>query len=256
MGNIYLSHAPEDAVSAEELRRVLLAQGYRPWVDRQPIAEALWHYEMEGAIQAADALILLVTAAAATSPFVTYEWALALGAGLPVFALIYEEAPEHPRLSAVNRYDKRAFSDENHFWDHFLSEFKRQMERAAAARFPAAAASARTLDIDKSVMPTEPGYWIVVRRGPLQNQTIQLERPVIGIGRDLANDITIRDAQVSRYHLRLTLRGPDYHIEDLGSANGTRVNGVQLAGSARLHDGDIIAIGDSVVLTYDLVYAE
>ena len=256
MSKVYLSYAPGDAESAEELRRVLLAQGHRPWVDPQPVAGAGWHYAMEAAIQAADALILLVTEAAAASPFVTYEWALALGAGLPVFALIFEEASEHPRLSTVHRYDKRAFKDENHFWDHFLADFKRQMEGAAAEQDPAALSSAQALEIDMSLMPTEPGYWIVMRRGPLQNQMIQLERAVIGIGRDLANDIAIRDAQVSRYHLRLTLQGPDYHLEDLGSTNGTRVNGLQIAGRARLDDGDIIAIGDSVVLTYDLVYAE
>jgi len=256
MSNIYLSHAPEDAGSAEELRRILMAQGYRPWRDPQNASDFDWRYEMEAAIQSADALVLLLTERAAASTFVTYEWALALGAGIPVFALIYEVAPEHPRLSTVHRYDKGAFGDENHYWDHFLADFKRQMERAAAEKLPAAAAGARALDIDKSVMPTEPGYWIVMRRGPLQNQMMQLERAVISIGRDLANDIAIRDAQVSRYHLRLTLRGPDYHIEDLGSTNGTRVNGLQIAGLARLHDGDIIALGDSVVLTYDLVYPE
>ena len=256
MKNVYLSFAREDAGLAEELRRILKAQGYRPWIDPRPIAGADWHYEMEAAIQAADALIVLVTATAANLPYVTYEWALALGAGSPVFAIIYEEAPEHPRLQTVNRYDCRAFGDENHFWDHFLADFKRQMERAAAEKRPGRPSSDEALDIDKSVMPSEPGYWIVMRRGPLQNQMVQLERAVISIGRDLANDITIRDSQVSRYHLRLTLQGGDYHLEDLGSTNGARVNGVQISGRTRLNDGDIIALGDSILLTYDLVYLE
>ena len=256
MRNIYLSYAREDAELAEELRRILLAQGFRPWLDPQPALGAHWHYEMEGAIHAADALILLVTSSAALSPYVTYEWALALGAGRPVFAIIYDEAPEHPRLSTVYRYDLRAFGDENHFWDHFLADFKRQLERASAEKHPPASGASQTLDIDKSLMPTEPGYWIVMRRGPLQNQMIQLEREVVNIGRDFTNDIAIRDPQVSRYHLRLRLQGADYHLEDLGSANGTRVNGVQIAGRARLKDGDIIALGDAVLLTYDLVYPE
>ena len=254
MRKIYLSYAREDAELAEELRRILLAQGLRPWLDPQPALGARWHYEMEGAIQAADALILLVTASGAASPYVTYEWALALGAGVPVFAIIHEVAPEHPRLSAVHRYDLRAFGDENHFWDHFLADFKRQLERAAAEKRPAAPGVSQPPDIDKSLMPSEPGYWIVMRRGPLQNQMIQLERAVVNIGRDFANDIAIRDPQVSRFHLRLSLHGADYQLEDLGSANGTRVNGAQIAGRARLNDGDIIALGDSVTLSYDLVY--
>jgi len=256
MKNVYLSFAPEDAVRAEELRRILIAQGYRPWIDPQPISGANWHYEMEAAIQAADALIILVTVAAANSPFVTYEWALALGADVSVFAIIYEEAPEHPRLSTVNRYDSRSFSDENHFWDHFVNDFNRRMKRAIAEKGPTASQPDQALDIDKSVMPTEPGYWLVMRRGPLQNQMYQLEGAVVNIGRDLANDIAIRDGQISRYHLRLRLQGQDYHLEDLGSTNGTRINGLQIAQRTRLNDGDIIALGDSILLTYDLVYLE
>ena len=256
MTNVYLSYAPEDEQRAEELRRILRAQGRRPWMDPQPMAEARWRHEMDAAIGAADALILLVTAAAAKSAFVTYEWALALGAGRPVFAIIYEEAAEHPRLSAVHRYDSRAFSDENHFWDHFVNDFNQRMDRATAERRPRAPAAAEAPEIDKSVMPTEPGYWLVMRRGPHPNQIFQLERALVNIGRDRANDIAIRDGQVSRYHLRLTLEGQDYWLEDLGSTNGTRVNGARISQRARLSDGDIIALGDSILLTYDLVYLE
>ncbi|MCY4061421.1 MAG: FHA domain-containing protein [Chloroflexi bacterium] len=256
MKKVYLSFAPEDAERAEELRRILMAQGHRPWIDPQPLAGANWHYEMDTAIQAADALIVIVTVAAAHSSYVTYEWALAVGVGLPVFALVYEEAPEHPRLSTVKRYDARSFSDENHFWDHFLGDFNGQLARAAADRRPATNAAEESLDIDKSVMPTEPGYWLVMRRGPLRNQIYQLERELVNIGRDLANDIAIRDGQVSRYHLRLNLQGQDYHLQDLGSTNGTRVNGLQVSQRTRLNDGDIIALGDSILLTYDLVYLE
>ncbi len=233
-----------------------MAQGHRPWIDPQPIAGASWHYEMDAAIEAADALIVLVTAAAAHSIYVTYEWALALGADVPIFAIIYEGAPDHPRLNTVKRYDARSFSDENHFWDHFLEDFNLQMARATADHQPMATAADEAPDIDKSVMPTEPGYWLVMRRGPLRNQTYQLETALVNIGRDLANDIAIRDGQVSRYHLRLSLQGQDYCVEDLGSTNGTRVNGQQISQRTRLNNGDIIALGDSILLTYDLVYLE
>ena len=253
---VYLSFAPEDAERADELRRILLAQGHRPWIDPQPIEGTIWHYEMDAAIRAADALIVLVTAAAAHSIYATYEWALALGAGLPVFAIIYEEAPEHPRMSTVRRYDARSFSDENHFWDHFVEDFNKQMTRAAGDMRSSATSADEALDIDKSVMPTEAGYWLVMRRGPLPNQIFQLEAALVNIGRDLANDIAIRDGQVSRYHLRLSLQGQYYYLEDLDSANGTRVNGSPVSRRTRLNDGDIIALGDSILLTYDLVYQD
>ncbi len=256
MKNVYLCYAPEDAERADELRRILMARGHRPWRDPQPIDGASWHHEMDAAIRQSHALILLLTRAAAGSAAVTYEWALALGADVPVFAIIYEEAPEHPRLSAVDRYDPRAFSDENHFWDHFLGDFSQKLARGFAEGQPLARPPAKAHEIDKTVMPTEPGYWIVMRRGPLPNQLYQLERATVNIGRDQANDIAIRDGQVSRYHLRLRLQGQDFTIEDLGSANGTRVNGRQIAGRVALNDGDLIALGDSVLLSYDLVYLE
>ena len=256
MLKVYLSFAPADANRAEELRRILMAQGHRPWVDPQPMADERWHYEMDAAIQTADALFVLISVAAVNSPDVTYEWALALGAGRPVFAIVYEDAPEHPRLSAVTRYDSRAFSDENHFWDHVVGDFNQRMEPGKAERKPAVLAAYDAPEIDRSVMPTAPGYWIVMRRGPHPDQIFQLERAVVNIGRDLANDIAIRDGQVSRYHLRLTLHGQDYHLDDLGSTNGTRVNGLQITRRARLSDGDVIALGDSIFLTYDLVYQQ
>ena len=107
-----------------------------------------------------------------------------------------------------------------------------------------------------SVMPEAPGYWLVMRRGPLLNQLFRLERAVVNIGRDLANDIVIRDSQVSRYHTRLTLQDQDYYAEDLDSSNGTRINGAQISGRVALNDGDFIALGDSILLTYDLVYLD
>ena len=256
MRNVYLAYARQDEERAEEFRRVLLAQGHRPWMDAQPAGEAEWHVGIDAAIQSADALVVLLTTASAVSIIVTYEWALALGAGIPIFAIIYDAADEHPRLQLVNRYDTRAFDDENHFWDHFVTDFNRQLQRTDAERKSAQRTSEEETDIDKSVMPTEPGYWVVMRRGPLLNQLFRLEREIVNIGRDLANDIVIRDSQVSRYHLRLTLVDQDYYLADSGSSNGTRINGVQIGGRTLLNDGDFIALGDSILLTYDLVYLD
>ncbi len=258
MKNIYLSYAPADGPRAEELRRVLRAQSYRLWQDPPAPAAVDWSSEREAALQAADALIVLLSESAATSLPVTWEWAYALGAGRLVCAIIYEEVAEvqHPRLRTVPRYDTRAFSDENLFWDHFLADFKRQLAGATAQKGARPTQPQPEPEIDASVKPTEPGYWLVMRRGPQLNQLFRLEREVVNIGRDLANDIVLRDPQVSRYHLRLTLREQDYVLADLGSTNGTRLNGQQISGQRPLKDGDIIALGDSILFSYDLVYLE
>ena len=256
MKNVYLAYAPADEARAEEVRRILLAQGHRPWSDPQPHGAGEWHGGIEAAIQAADALVLLLSAAAASSIPVTYAWAFALGAGIPVFVLVMDAAEQHPRLQLTHRYDAREFGDENHFWDYFVSDFKRQLDLRDAELKPDARPIEDADQIDKSVMPSEPGYWLVMRRGPLLHQQFRLESEVVNLGRDLANDIVIRDAQVSRYHLRLSLRGQDFQLEDLGSSNGTRVNGAHIAGAVTLNDGDFIAIGDAILLTYDLVYED
>lgn len=253
MINVYLSYAPEDSKRAEEVRRILLAQGHRPWTDPQFADDDGWRESVEAAILGADALVLLLTAAAAQSVAVTYEWSLALGGGVPVFALVDGAVSAHPRLQSAHRYDQAAFGDENHFWDHFVADFK---ERASAERQVVPEAMDEAAEIDLSVMPEEPGYWLVMRRGPLLNQLYRLERDVVNIGRDLANDIVIRDPQVSRYHARLTLHDQVYAIEDLDSSNGTRVNGAQISGRVALNDGDALALGDSILVTYDLVYLD
>ncbi|MGZ9836904.1 ATP-binding cassette domain-containing protein [Tsukamurella ocularis] len=65
------------------------------------------------------------------------------------------------------------------------------------------------------------------------------------IGRTPDNDIAIGDMLVSRRHARL-LTGPQgLVIEDLGSANGTQVNGRRIAGPTALRDGDLVTVGNS-----------
>ena len=254
MKNVYLSYDPSAETRAEVLRRILRAQGYRPWIDHSPVEGQAWHFEVDGAIRQADALIVLLTDEAANSVFVTYECAYALGSKVPLFAIIYDEALLHPSLLSVRRYNIRSFSDENHFWDHFVSEFRRTVDSARARPSAVLSSLQPVPGIDRSVMPEEPGFWIVVRSGPIANAMFRLEKEIVTLGRDSANDIVIGDPQVSRYHLRLLRREADYQIEDLESTNGLRIGGKRFNGPYPLNDGDMIVLGDSVVLSYEMVY--
>jgi predicted component of type VI protein secretion system len=71
------------------------------------------------------------------------------------------------------------------------------------------------------------------------------------IGRDTTNDITISDPEISRKHARLTLQPGGFQIEDLGSTNGTFVNGMRLMGPHALRPGELILLGENVALVYD-----
>ena len=94
------------------------------------------------------------------------------------------------------------------------------------------------------------GFRLVMSQGPQPGQTFSLEKDSTSLGRDPGNDITIDDPQVSRQHARIMRQGGLMVIEDLGSTNGTFVNGVRLTGSHTLASGDMIGLGDVVALTY------
>jgi pSer/pThr/pTyr-binding forkhead associated (FHA) protein len=94
-------------------------------------------------------------------------------------------------------------------------------------------------------------YRLVVRQGPNPGQIFELSKSEIFIGRDIANDIVINDAEVSRKHAQLTLEGDRYKIEDLNSTNGTYIDGQRLIGPHLLAIGEIIMFGDNVGMIFD-----
>lgn len=67
-------------------------------------------------------------------------------------------------------------------------------------------------------------------------------RPVV-IGRQPDCDLVIDDANISRRHAEVTLVDGQYAVRDLGSTNGTQVNGQTLASHRILRDGDIVSLG-------------
>lgn len=93
--------------------------------------------------------------------------------------------------------------------------------------------------------------WLVMMEGPQQGQTFVLDQVQTIIGRDPSSSIPISDPQVSRQHARITQQGNLMVIEDLGSTNGTFANGARLTRAHTLSNGDAIALGNAVTLTYN-----
>ena len=96
-------------------------------------------------------------------------------------------------------------------------------------------------------------YQFVMRSGPTVGKTYPLDAQEVSIGRDAVNIIAINDAEISRRHARMELRGSAYVIQDLGSTNGTFVNGTRISGMQVLNPGDTVAFGEGIVLVYEAV---
>ncbi|RMF50941.1 MAG: FHA domain-containing protein [Chloroflexota bacterium] len=94
-------------------------------------------------------------------------------------------------------------------------------------------------------------FRLIVRRGPQPNQIYELSKDVISLGRDITNDIVVNDPEVSRHHCRLTRSSAGYTLEDLGSTNGSFVNGQRVSGPRPLNNGDLIGLGETVTLVYE-----
>jgi pSer/pThr/pTyr-binding forkhead associated (FHA) protein len=96
-------------------------------------------------------------------------------------------------------------------------------------------------------------FQFVMRSGPTPGVTFPLEGDQLIIGRDSTNGVPINDAEISRKHSRLSFQGGKYVLEDLGSTNGTFVNGQRLAGPVVLKPGDVVSLGEQIVLMYDVI---
>lgn len=94
-------------------------------------------------------------------------------------------------------------------------------------------------------------FRMVMRSGPSVGKVYPLDKNELFLGRDLSNDLVINDPEISRRHSRLYLQGNGYVIEDLGSTNGTFVNGQRLMGPNVLRPGDVITFGERMSLVYE-----
>jgi len=123
-------------------------------------------------------------------------------------------------------------------------------ERPTPGPIPAAAA------------PEQPGFGrgvLQVRSGPAAGLRFEINAPRIIVGRrgiDSTNipntpKMEIDDARISRQHLEIFARPDGLHVRDLGSANGTWLNGRQLGGEpVRLEDRAELSLGPDTVLNF------
>ena len=91
---------------------------------------------------------------------------------------------------------------------------------------------------------------LVVERGPVPTTQVPLDSDQLTIGRSAGNDLVLADPEVSRRHVRIVRRADGFAAEDIGSTNGTFVNGQRISHLTLLQDGDTIDLGDTVRLRF------
>ena len=106
----------------------------------------------------------------------------------------------------------------------------------------------------KFLRPT-PSLTLIGVLSPLtgvDEDVVQLQENTTELGRDDSCSICLHDQLVSRRHARIVRDGQNFRIEDVGSVNGTFVDGVPVV-SCQLHDGDTVQIGRTLFY-FDRLY--
>ncbi|MBX3641998.1 MAG: toll/interleukin-1 receptor domain-containing protein [Rubrivivax sp.] len=106
MSNIFLSYAQADYFFAEMLALKLQPEGFSLWRDMGSIrAGDDWRQSIEDGVKKSLAVVVALSAQAAESRYVTYEWAYALGMGKTVVPVILSACCIHPRLELTQHID-------------------------------------------------------------------------------------------------------------------------------------------------------
>lgn len=96
----------------------------------------------------------------------------------------------------------------------------------------------------------EPAFvpaFIYVEKGPGSGQLIPLRQGVTVIGRASIADLRLQHPSISRRHAQLTRRGNRFLLRDLGSQNGSFVNGKRVVDQLELFPGDELAMGNAIL---------
>ncbi len=104
----------------------------------------------------------------------------------------------------------------------------------------------KTVSLQRVPAPVAHPASLTFEAGPFAGRVVGLTDRMIMIGRAPDNDVIIADPATSGRHCRIEVRGAGYWISDMGSTNGTIVNGEPVA-DRQLANGDLLAIGRNAI---------
>ena len=154
---------------------------------------------------------------------------------------------------ALSAKDHAGFADIDEALNAELCETAREYARSEGYHFMGAVSVELTVDNE-----LKPGRFTVTSRmketvGPAgvgalvlpSGERVALGGQVVSIGRLTECTIPLTDGNVSRRHCEVRSSSRGYVVVDLGSTNGTKVNGLRIQGEQALQDGDIVSVGST-----------
>jgi pSer/pThr/pTyr-binding forkhead associated (FHA) protein len=99
--------------------------------------------------------------------------------------------------------------------------------------------------VRKAATPRRAAGRLVVTNGagPQTGAVYEIDSAAITIGRGHGNDIPLDDEFASTFHVRVEARSDGIWVEDVGSTNGTAVNGIRITEPKKLTPGDVLRVG-------------
>src|SRR5437879_1252057 len=98
------------------------------------------------------------------------------------------------------------------------------------------------------------GFQLVIAEGKEAGREFVFEQSSVVIGRTSECDVVLYDPGVSRKHARIFAEGEGWFVEDMGSSNGTKVNG-SIIKKKQLSDGDAVSLGP-VVFNFNATFLD
>lgn len=99
-----------------------------------------------------------------------------------------------------------------------------------------------------AILEEPPGQpFLLVEKGNDEGREFVLQEGENGVGRGIDNDVILADVAVSRRHLRIIRQAGELILKDLGSGNGTQLNGKKVS-TATLAEGDRIELGETTLV--------
>lgn len=145
MAQAFMSYSSKDTTFADLARMKLETVGIQVWIDEGALhAGEEWRNAIDAGISSSDVLLVMMTPQSCQSPYVTYEWAFALGKGIKVIPLLLDDCDIHPRLAVLQYLDFR--DQKKRPWEELAKEI---VNHSTASKPKEASAYVRDMTIDQ-----------------------------------------------------------------------------------------------------------